>query len=618
MALASCNTAGELPAGPVTPIVPPPGVAATRSAQPTSAPVASTAAVPMTVTLPVRLPVASDGESLYAARCAACHGATGKGDGPQSQQIVASIGGTLPNFADLAYARAVKPTDWFNAITVGRLEKGMPPFTSLTDDQRWDVVAYLYTLSIPQEQLEQGKAIYTDKCVACHGASGKADTPGAPDLADAARMIAKSQADLETIIVSGRGAMPGFATLSQSERRAVADYVRSLSMQLNPLAAPVTGRASIIGTVVNGTAGANAPGNLPVTLYALSPDGSAIMFTRTITSDASGQFVFDQLDGSAPILYGLQTQYLKATYTSDPLTFAHGGLTLTVPITVYETTTDASGLRVEQMHLFFEFLGPGSVTVGQLLIVSNLGDRAYLGADGVSARFPLPPGATDIRFPDGELGERFQPVSSGLADTEPVLPGTGSTQILVSYDLPYDGKRLDLALPMAYPVRSVIALVPEGGVKLASPQLTEAGTRATQGGNLVNYVGGNIAAGQTLMLQLSGAPRLAAAGESASGGPSAPPMLIISAALVLVAVSIVAVVWIRQQRRASELAGQEIEDWEAQREELLDALAALDDDFEAGRIPESDYRRQRAEWKAELIELMGRDEGQRAEDEGNP
>jgi hypothetical protein len=36
----------------------------------------------------------------------------------------------------------------------------------------------------------------------------------------------------------------------------------------------------------------------------------------------------------------------------------------------------------------------------------------------------------------------------------------------------------------------------------------------------------------------------------------------------------------------------------------LDAIAKLDDEFEAGRIEEVDYRRQRAELKAELKELM--------------
>ena len=351
-----------------------------------------------------------------------------------------------------------------------------------------------------------------------------------------------------------------------------------------------TGQSAIVGTLANGTAGANVPVNQPLTLYALTQDGSSILFTRTATSDMGGQFAFDQLDPSPTTLYAIQTQYLKAYYTSEPLTFAHGGVTLTVPITVYETTTDAAAVYVEQMHMFFDFAS-GSTTVGQLFIVSNSGDRAYMGTDGTSLHLPLPPGATNVRFQDGELDGRYQSVSGGFADTEAIAPGVGTAQILVSYDLPYDGKKLDVSLPMAYPVKSVNVLVPDPGPKLTSPQLASAGSRQTQGGNMLNYVGGNLAAGASLALQIS--------------STSTPWVLIASAALLLVAVGIVAFVWLRQQREAVE---EEIEDPAAQQEELLDAIAELDDDFEAGHVAEADYRRQRAELKAELVELMKADE----------
>ncbi len=616
--LSSCNTAGELPQGPVTPIVPPPGAAATRAAQPTSAaaqPVGTlppvdipTAGAPVPVALPQRQPAAQRGQGVYEARCLACHGAAGKGDGPQSQQIVANMGGKFPDLADVAFVRTVKPTDWFNVISNGRLQRGMPPFTSLTAEDRWDVVAYLYTLSIPQDQLDRGKAVYTDKCASCHGATGKSDNTATPDISDASKMVSKSQSDLDAVdavhraIANGKGAMPGLAGVSQADRQAAADYVRSLSMDLVKIAAP-KGEATIMGSFVNGTPGGKPPGNLPVTLYALSPDGSSLMFTRTLAADAKGQFVFDKLDASTPIMYGLQAEYLKAIYTSEALSFAHGGLTLTAPITVYETTADAATISIAQMHMFFDFVSPGSTTVGVVYVVSNTGDRAYIGSDGLSARFQLPAGATGLRFMDGELGGRYKSLDNGFADTEAVAPGAGTTQVLVSYDLPYDAKKLDLQVPMAYPVKSINVLVPEGGAKLTSPQLTESGTRPTQGGNMVNFVGSDLAAGASLALQLSGAPSASASGTTAPTSQTASPILIVAAALLLVAVAIVAFVWLRQRRQA-EGVEEEVQDVEAEQDELLDAIAQLDDDFEAGRIQDKEYRQQRATLKAELQELM--------------
>ena len=64
------------------------------------------------------------------------------------------------------------------------------------------MAAFLFSLSTPQEQLDQGKVIYADKCVTCHGEIGKSNTPGLPDLSDAAKMSSKSQADLDAMVAN--------------------------------------------------------------------------------------------------------------------------------------------------------------------------------------------------------------------------------------------------------------------------------------------------------------------------------------------------------------------------------------------------------------------------------
>lgn len=378
-----------------------------------------------------------------------------------------------------------------------------------------------------------------------------------------------------------------------------------------PSAAPPAGTtptavrptAAVVGTLANGTAGASAPNRMPLTLYALDSEASTIMFTRTVTSDVGGRFVLDQLDPSPTIIYAVHVPYQKADYYSDLVTFAHGDLTVTMPITVYETTVDASAVQIEQMHLFFEFT-PGRVVAGQLFIVTNSGDRAYLGAEGTSVRFSLPPNATNVSFEDGAPGGRFQLVAGGFADTEAVTPGVGAAEILVSFELPYDGKKLDLDLTAAYPIRNVNVLVPEGGVMLTSGQLAATGSRDTQNGKMLHFVGGGLAAGQAFALQLSGAPSLEPAGQASTGIGGVSPLLVASAILLLAAAGIVAFVWLRQERATAEPEAEQV-DLDAQREEMLDAMAALDDDFEAGQIPEADYRRQRQELKAELVELMG-------------
>ena len=94
------------------------------------------------------------------------------GDGPQASKLanpVAAIGSP-----DLA--RQAKPVEWYNIVTNGEMNLFMPPFSgSLSDRQRWDVIAYVFTLGSSSQAVQQGESIYTEQCAACHGASGRGD-----------------------------------------------------------------------------------------------------------------------------------------------------------------------------------------------------------------------------------------------------------------------------------------------------------------------------------------------------------------------------------------------------------------------------------------------------------
>jgi mono/diheme cytochrome c family protein len=57
--------------------------------------------------------------------------------------------------------------------------------TALTEEQRWDVVAYLWQSSTTPESLANGKQLYAQNCAACHGENGAGDGVFADDLAQA-------------------------------------------------------------------------------------------------------------------------------------------------------------------------------------------------------------------------------------------------------------------------------------------------------------------------------------------------------------------------------------------------------------------------------------------------
>ncbi len=98
------------------------------------------------------------GASLFAQRCAACHGESGRGDG---ELVLAGQIPPPPDFTDPETARAQRPSDWFMTITHGRIENGMPPWAgALTEDERWAVAMFTYTMATTQGQLEQGGEVH--------------------------------------------------------------------------------------------------------------------------------------------------------------------------------------------------------------------------------------------------------------------------------------------------------------------------------------------------------------------------------------------------------------------------------------------------------------------------
>ena len=57
--------------------------------------------------------------------------------------------------------------------------------TTLTESQRWDVVAYIWQSNTTPESLANGQRLYAQNCAACHGENGAGDGIFADDLAQA-------------------------------------------------------------------------------------------------------------------------------------------------------------------------------------------------------------------------------------------------------------------------------------------------------------------------------------------------------------------------------------------------------------------------------------------------
>jgi mono/diheme cytochrome c family protein len=100
-------------------------------------------AVDETNPLPVNVATLAGGKKLFAAKCQRCHGAAGKGDGPDADAKSAAD----MDLTNLARAAANPDGKVFYKIWNGRGTPKMPMFSEeMTKEQVWAVVAYAQSL----------------------------------------------------------------------------------------------------------------------------------------------------------------------------------------------------------------------------------------------------------------------------------------------------------------------------------------------------------------------------------------------------------------------------------------------------------------------------------------
>ncbi|HEY5270552.1 MAG TPA: c-type cytochrome [Anaerolineales bacterium] len=89
----------------------------------------------------------SQGQRLFAQNCAACHGETGSGNGVFSADIKTLAGKTPANLSNPSTMLGAAPALLQGKLLRGGMGTGMPSWGPiLTDQQTWDLIAYLYSL----------------------------------------------------------------------------------------------------------------------------------------------------------------------------------------------------------------------------------------------------------------------------------------------------------------------------------------------------------------------------------------------------------------------------------------------------------------------------------------
>jgi mono/diheme cytochrome c family protein len=602
--IAGCSLADD--------VTPPPALATAQSApvQLDATPARSQAQAvsedPADLNPPEATPSLIKGAAIYADSCEPCHGPSGQGDGSMSGNLDVPI----PPLGDFEFAREARPIDWYGVVTEGRMDRFMPPFSSLSDSQRWDVVAYALSLSYPTETRQAGAELYSEFCAACHGVNGEGTKSGS-QLNMAEDFAERSQDAMIEIIQAGKGDMPAFGgSLSEEDQLLLAAYVQSLGTVVHGVTVdePPTTESSesisltgtISGMVVNATTGASLPDGLEVSIVAL--DGNVPVFEESSPVDEDGRYTLEGLEIQAGRIYGVLVEYQDVIYYSVGGHLLEEAPNLELPIDIFETTPDESSLIVDRLHLIFDFSVEGLVEVSELWLLSTNGDRTVVQPGGANVLpIPLPEEFSNLRFDNAISPDQFTVTEEGFLIHEPIRPGE-PLEVVFSFTLPYT-RSLNFNQPLNLPVQAVVLLADSDAPEIMGEGVQDLGELDMGGMILHNYAMDAQTTGEPLELTLRGAHPLAQTDLSSSN--LAIGLSVFGVVLVGTGIAF----WAWQRRTVDE---QSVVSKNQQpvlnSGELLHSIATLDDAYEAGELEQEEYEQRRAVLKSQIMERMPDDD----------
>ena len=378
----------------------------------------------------------------------------------------------------------------------------------------------------------------------------------------------------------------------------------ALAQSENPPAGPT---GEVRGTIINRNSSKVVSESLEVMLHILDQD-FAERDMKHAQSQPDGTFVFANVPFDANLQYAVMAIYDGATYFSDTTPGDMISLQATIDVPVYESTSDLANIRVDQMHVLFDVAEDG-LEIKEIYAFSNTGERtvkdAYKleGDQFATLEFPLPEDADYIFFKP-EDKDRFVKLSRGFADTYPILPGAGASQIMVNYLVPYSGERTyTYTAPLN--IAMINFLVPDqADISLKGSGLMEPESITLQnGGSYLVYSYSDLKAGQTVSVSIAGKAAGARSNEKSSN-PFA-----IGAAFFGFALIGAGIWWWRR----SDESDNETNDQpgaEMDFDQTINEIAYLDQAHEKGDIDEQGYRESREVLQKKAKALLEKDDKQ--------
>jgi hypothetical protein len=383
-----------------------------------------------------------------------------------------------------------------------------------------------------------------------------------------------------------------------------------LALAILMSARPTFGAGRVSGQIINGTTGRPASRQ---TVQLLMPAQGKVEQIAATQTDAEGRFSFHRSDINTTSFYLLQSAYEGVNY-NQPVRFAADGNS-TDNFKIYDASRVEPPLRISSARVLVRAQG-NKIRVEELFALRNETNPpvSYANRNG-TFHFRLDPNAGQ---PSAAVaGEMNLPLPQDVDQAKspgqffiryPLKPGL--TVVMVAYESDYSSESFNLADSVPYPIDEIEMDVVPATLAITSPLFRAAGRDTDTGGQ--KLVADDIRPDELLQANFHGEPVAESASSESQGDVKELPNQMTRLGWPLIGCFLLVLLWAMGVRISKEWARRDIarpgspalKELETKLEKLLDSLANLDELFEAGKLPEKKYWRERLDLKAKLVVLL--------------
>ncbi|NUM80562.1 hypothetical protein HUU42_07110 [bacterium] len=362
--------------------------------------------------------------------------------------------------------------------------------------------------------------------------------------------------------------------------------------------------ATITGNVINGTTGKKIKADWVV----LVKSGQGLTTVQQLDNVSEYNFAGVEPNPSAPYL--VRASYQGVVYTTNVM--VTGAVTLNEDVKVYESSSKWGNISVRVPHLIVVREG-NVLQIEETFEISNLGTTTFNQKDSKvpTFRFNAPIGAQIINVSTSV--NRSMPISQNYFEFEdgygvnlPLRPGM--TQIQVAYTLDYQRGSAELTHQWYYDVTECNAFLLPVDLQITADGFTKIDDKQMEDNGFIIYAAKTIKAGTALKMQLAGGSVVDRHQDSkieAKGNALQEAVWVILP--MMLAVLLFGLYWGISKKTTQPVYHEKKgsnRDLKRQKEQLIQTLARLDDDFERSGTDKKTYEKKRIELKSQLHDVL--------------